>query len=103
MIATLTAEQVEEMILAALGDVNDELDDEDKVEISPATPLFGVEAQIDSLSLVSLIVDVETALNVDHDLPVSLTDDRAMTREVSPFSDVQALKDYILELAAEHA
>ena len=43
------------------------------------------------------------ALNVDHDLPVSLTDDRAMTREVSPYSDVQALKDYILELAAEHA
>jgi acyl carrier protein len=103
MIATLTGEQVEEMILAALADVNDELGDDEKVEVSPTTALFGADAQIDSLSLVSLIVDVETALNVDHDLPVSLTDDRAMAREVSPFSDVQALKDYILELAAEHA
>jgi acyl carrier protein len=101
MIATLTAEQVEAMILAALADVNDELADDEKVEITPNTPLFGADAQIDSLSLVSLIVDVETALNVDHDLPVSLTDDRAMTREVSPFDDVQSLKDYILELAAE--
>jgi acyl carrier protein len=103
MIATLTPQRVEEMILAALGDVNDELGDDEKIDVSPTTPLFGADAEIDSLSLVSLIVDVETALNVDHDLPVSLTDDRAMTREISPYSDVQALKDYILELAAEHA
>ena len=48
-----------------------------------------------------MIVDVETALNVDYDLPISLTDDRAMTREVSPFDDVQTLKDYIVELVAE--
>ena len=103
MIATLTPARVEEMILAALNDVNDELGDDEKIDVSPTTPLFGADAQIDSLSLVSLIVDVETALIVDHDLPVSLTDDRAMTREVSPYSDVQALKEYILELAAEHA
>jgi acyl carrier protein len=102
MIATLTGELVEDMILTALADVNDELGDDEKIAVSPTTALFGVDAEIDSLSLVSLIVDVETALNVDHDLPVSLTDDRAMSREVSPFSDVQALKDYILELAAEH-
>jgi acyl carrier protein len=103
MMATLTAEKVEEIILAALADVNDEQPDDEKFEVAPGTALFGPDAEIDSLSLVSLIVDVETALNVDFDLPVSLTDDRAMTREVSPFTDVQALKDYILELAAEHA
>lgn len=103
MIATLNGEKVEEIILAALTDVNDEQDDAEKFEVSTSTALFGPDAEIDSLSLVSLIVDVETALNVDFDLPVSLTDDRAMTREVSPFTDVQALKDYILELAAEHA
>ena len=100
---TLTAGMVEEIILTALTDVNDEQSDDEKFEVGPATALFGPDAAIDSLSLVSLIVDVETALNVDWDLPISLTDDRAMTREVSPFTDVQALKDYVLELAAEHA
>ena len=103
MIATLTGEKVEEMILAALADVNEEQPDDEKFEVGPDTALFGPDAEIDSLSLVSLIVDVETALNVDYDLPISLTDDRAMTREVSPFDNVQNLKDYILELAAEHA
>jgi acyl carrier protein len=103
MIATLTSEHVEQLILAALADVNDEQPDENKFEVGPDAALFGPGAAIDSLSLVSLIVDVETALNVDHDLPISLTDDRAMTRELSPFDNVQTLKDYILELAAEHA
>ena len=103
MIATLTGEKVEEIILAALADVNEEQPDDEKFEVGPTTALFGPDAEIDSLSLVSLIVDVETALNVDYDLPVSLTDDRAMMREVSPFDNVQTLKEYILELAAEHA
>jgi len=101
MTATLTGELIEELILTALNDVNGELPDDERIEVGSRTPLFGQDAQIDSLSLVSVIVDVETALNVDHDLPISLTDDRAMTRKVSPFDDVQALKDYIVELVAE--
>lgn len=103
MIATLTGEQVEEMILRALSELNEERPEEEQLECSVETVLFGADAAIDSLSLVSLIVDVETALNIDHDLPISLTDDRAMTREVSPFDSVRTLRDYILELAAEQA
>lgn len=103
MIATLTTGHVEELILRALSELNEERPEAERVELSLDTALFGPDAAIDSLSLVSLIVDVETALNIDHDLPISLTDDRAMTREVSPFDSVRALRDYILELAAEQA
>lgn len=103
MTAVLTGELIEELILSALNDVNDEQPEDERIEVGPNTPLFGPDAQIDSLALVSVIVDVETALNVDYDLPISLTDDRAMTREISPFDDVQTLKDYIVELVAEHA
>jgi acyl carrier protein len=103
MTAVLTGELIEELILGALTDVNDEQPEDERIEVGPATPLFGPDAQIDSLALVSVIVDVETALNVDYDLPISLTDDRAMTREVSPFDDVQTLKDYIVELVAEQS
>lgn len=101
MIATLTDDRVQDMILSALQDVNDEQPDEQKFTVTADTVLFGEGAEIDSLSLVSLIVDLETALNVDHDLQISLTDDRAMTREVSPFDTVQTLKEYILELVGE--
>ena len=103
MTAVLTGSQIEELILGALNDVNEEQPEDEQIEVGPTTPLFGPNAQIDSLALVSVIVDVETALNVDYDLPISLTDDRAMTREISPFDDVQTLKDYIVELVAEQA
>jgi acyl carrier protein len=101
LLADLDAPKVEAIIIAALETLNEELDDDEKVEVGPNTALFGVDAEIDSLSLVSVIVDVETELNVEHELEASLTDDRAMSREISPFTDVQALKDYILELVEE--
>ena len=48
----------------------------------------------------ALPIYVETSLN-DIGMDVSLTDDRAMGRAVSPFTDVRALTAYILELADE--
>jgi acyl carrier protein len=94
-------DEVLEIILEALESLNQELDESERVEIGPTTALFGPDAKLDSLSLVSVIVDVETALTIKWDAPISLTDDRAMSREISPFDDVCALTDYILELLQE--
>lgn len=99
----ITSEQIDAIVFKALHSLNDELTDENKVEVNTQTPLFGKDAKIESLSLVSLIVDVEGELNSEFNLDISLTDDRAMTRAISPFTNVQSLKDYILELAAEKA
>ncbi|HEY2751201.1 hypothetical protein [Phenylobacterium sp.] len=96
-------DEVLRIIFGALESLNQELDEDARVEVGPSTPLFGPEASLDSLSLVSVIVDVETALTLKWDTPISLTDDRAMSREISPFDDVGALTDYVLELLAELA
>ena len=88
------------IIFRALENLNEELEDSSKVAINEQIKLFGADAALDSLSLVSVIVDVETAISDDF-TPVSLTDDRAMSREISPFSDVTALTDYIVELLTE--
>ena len=69
--------------------------------MSPATALFGVDAALDSLEFVSLITDVETSLNVDHGLDISLADDRAMARPQSPYATVETLRDYMLEVTNE--
>lgn len=96
-----TRNEVLAIILEALENLNQELDEAQRVEIGPVTPLFGPDAQLDSLSLVSVIVDVETALTIKWGAPISLTDDRAMSREISPFDDVGTLSDYVVELLAE--
>ena len=63
--------------------------------------LFGAGATIDSLTLVSLIVDLESKISEEFSYDISLTDDRAMTREISPFDTFGSLKSYIAELVNE--
>lgn len=96
----ITGDEVDAIILHALEALNADLDPEDRIVVSLATPLFGPDSAIDSLGFVSLIVDVETALNVDHGLSISLADDFAGSRAQSPFATVETLREYILTLAA---
>jgi acyl carrier protein len=95
--------EVLEVIFKALNNLNDELDDSDKFEVNENTCLFGVDAELDSLSLVSVIVDVEGDISDLLGHSISLTDDRAMSQEISPFSNVKSLLAYIMVLAAEGA
>jgi acyl carrier protein len=95
----ITSDEVDAIIFHALEALNADLNPEDRIAVSLATPLFGADAAIDSLGFVSLIVDVETALIVDHGLSISLADDFAASRTQSPYSTVETLRDYILALA----
>jgi acyl carrier protein len=85
-------------IYQALATLNEERADTDQIEIGPETCLFGEGSVLDSLSLVSVIVDLETLVSDKFGRTISLTDDRAMNHVPVPFTDVGALKSYILEL-----
>jgi hypothetical protein len=92
---------VQAIILQALNNINDERGPDEQLEVGLDTRLFGFDAALDSLSLVSVIVDVEAAISDASGRDLSLTDDRAMSQAVSPFSDVNTLTDYILLLLSE--
>lgn len=97
----LESEKVQEIIFRALKNLNDELLDSEKFEVGPTTSLFGTKATLDSLALVSVIVDVEGDVSTALGRSISLTDDRAMSQEISPFDDVQTLLSYIMILVNE--
>jgi len=99
----LNKDAIQSIIFRALESINDERKLEDQILISAETSLFGADAVLDSLSLVSVIVDVESALSDASGREISLTDDRAMSQSVSPFSDVSTLTKYISLLIAESA
>lgn len=96
----ITSEEVDAIVFQAIEALNAERDREHQIEVSQATPLVGVDAAIDSLDFVSVIADVEMALNVDFGLDISLADDRATSRSQSPYATAASLRDYILELVA---
>ncbi len=97
----LNIDTLHAIVFQALANVNDERGPDEQLDIGPDTILFGASAALDSLSLVSVIVDVEAAVSEASGRDVVLTDDRAMSQEVSPFSDVKSLTAYILLLLSE--
>jgi acyl carrier protein len=97
----LDKDAVQAIILKALNNINDERGPDEQIEVGLDTRLFGSDAVLDSLALVSVIVDVEAAISDASGRELSLTDDRAMSQAVSPFSDVNTLTAYILLLLSE--
>lgn len=62
--------------------------------IGPDTPLFGAGGALDSIGLVSVIVEVEQKLSDIEGREISLMTDRALSQTRSPFRTVRSLADY---------
>lgn len=60
--------------------------------------IFGADAPLDSLGLVSFLADLEYRIAEEFGQEVVLASERAMSRSRSPFRDVTALTEYIVEL-----
>lgn len=97
----MNKEQILEIVLNNLNALVETFPNDQKFDVNENTILFGNGSSIDSLSLVSVIVDLETIFFDEYDFEISLTDDRAMTREISPFDSVKSLTDYIFEILNE--
>jgi acyl carrier protein len=65
------------------------------------TRLIGHEAVLDSMGLVSLLLDVEQSILDQFDVVIIIADERAMSQKRSPFRSVETLTDYVLQLVKE--
>ena len=63
--------------------------------------IFGLGGSLDSLGLVNFLADLEHRIQEKFGRQLVLASERAMSRDFSPFRDVEALRVYILELLAE--
>lgn len=97
----MTKEEICSTVIENLKNLVETFPDAEKFEVNEKTILFGIGSQIDSLSLVSVIVDLEMHYATELDVEFSLTNDRAMTRAISPFDSIENLVDYIHELISE--
>lgn len=70
---------------------------------TPTSEIFGPGSPLDSIAVVSLIIDVEQRLNESLGIRVSLTDEHALSQSKSPFRTVTTLVDYILERATDRS
>jgi acyl carrier protein len=90
-------ERVLQIVKSAVGDLNEELGYDEFENVSEETGLQGGEPGLDSLSLVSLIVDIESQVGLEFGKEVVLADEKAMSQRNSPYRNVGALIDFIME------
>lgn len=73
-----------------------------EIRFGKETLLYGPEASLDSLGLVTLIVEVEDRLRNLTGREILLVDERAMSANNSPFRTVGALLNHVQSLMKEN-
>jgi acyl carrier protein len=89
---------IESVILAAIDIVNQSRLPNEQLAVRADAAIFGDGSPLDSLGLVSLLIEIEDQLAA-RGWPVSLSDERAMSQKRSPFRDVPSLVAYIQSLS----
>lgn len=69
----------------------------DPAAVTEDTFLIGQGAVLDSMGLVTAILEIEQRLTDEHAVTVVLADERAMSHKNSPFRSVRSLCDYVLQ------
>ena len=93
--------QVFNIIEKAISELNEELDYESLKNVDENTPIFGGEEGIDSLSLVIVVTHVESEIYNQFEKSVSLTSEKAMSMQNSPYKNVGTLLDLAVEYMEE--
>lgn len=92
----LDTQSILELVRAATTELNEELEYEHLQQIDADTPIFEGDLALDSLSLVTLIVDIEGRVSDAYDCEVMLASDKAMSMLNSPYRTVGSLVEFIL-------
>jgi len=84
------------IIKEAITELNEELDYDTLKDVSEETQIFGGDDGIDSLSLVTLVTEVESSIFDELEQSISLADEKAMSMRNSPYRNVGALLEFAL-------
>ena len=95
--------QIKEIIFKSIKELNENLDEDQQLQLSTDTVLLGKDSNIDSITLVNLIVTIEESLEDNLNVSVTLADEKALSQKNSPFLTIETLINYITLLIKEHA
>ena len=94
-------DKINEILKEAINELNEQLDDDDKVEFNDETRFIGSKASIDSISLVTLISIIEELVEDKLDKWIQLVNEKAFSSKHSTFYSINTLAEYIDELLKE--
>ena len=72
-------------------------------DLNDDTPIFGAKSNIDSLGLVTLLINIEQKIEDEMNVNITIADERAMSQKNSPFRTIKSLTDFITDKLKNHA
>jgi acyl carrier protein len=90
-----------QIVITSLREVLEQAEEPIPDNLGEETVIVGNNAVLDSLGVVSLIVEIEGRLEMEHEISVTLASDRAMSQRSSPFRAVGVLADYMCSVIKE--
>ncbi len=94
-------EQIKEILKDAIEELNEQLDDNEKVEFNENTRFIGSQAALDSISFVTLISIIEDLLEEKMGVTVQLVNEKAFSSKRSPFYSIETMTQYMEDLIKE--
>ncbi|MDR2642517.1 MAG: hypothetical protein LBC74_06965 [Planctomycetaceae bacterium] len=89
------SDTVDSILREITTDINDELPNDHQIVFDKDTIIWGQEGVLDSFSLVTVLVKIETELTSHYGKPIRLIDSKAMSQASSPFRTLETLADHI--------
>jgi acyl carrier protein len=91
-------ELISKLVFESIESFQNEVEYNIDLSTGENTRLFGGNSQLDSISLVTLIVIIEEKIETEFGISILLADEKAMSRRTSPFSKIDNLIEYIFDL-----
>lgn len=87
------------IVYEAIDELNETLDT--PLEKSESLVIFGPDAQLNSMEIVSLIISIERLVDEKFGKSITLASEKAFSRSSSPFKTPATLAEYVDELLKE--
>jgi D-alanine--poly(phosphoribitol) ligase subunit 2 len=83
------------LVYGVIDEVNMDLPKTKKLKKSLETQLYGDKSEIDSLSLVNIVVLTEQKIEDEFNTTINLADEKAMSQKNSPYKTIATFVEYI--------
>lgn len=97
----MTKDQILETIYKVVDEINQRFPVDKRLEKNPQTNLYGPSGTLDSLGLVVFVIATEQKFQENHNVSVTLADEKAMSQKNSPFQSIESLVNYVELLVKE--
>lgn len=90
--------KIENIVFESIKDLNELLNDENKLDLNENEKLLDSEGKIDSIDIVNLVSIIEDKIFEEFGKSPIIVSERAFSRKDSPFKDVKTIIIYLTEL-----